>query len=189
MIKIYSPAKVANSIVKIAQSLDVNIDPLKIQKLLYFSHGWSLAINGRGLINEPFHAWKFGPVLSSVYHEFKRYGNGAIKHFMSEIVQDKSNSKNVNLFWKTNFIPESDQETLELLKHIIKKYAKFSAITLSHMTHLKKSPWHITYENGIKEGIKNGKEVPNKLIMQYFQKQQKTPAPELPVLSAADLAC
>src|SRR5258708_4237314 len=52
----------------------VSIDPLKLQKLVYFAHGWHLAVTGKPLIDEYVEAWPYGPVIPSLYHRFKSYG-------------------------------------------------------------------------------------------------------------------
>lgn len=49
----------------------VHICPLRLQKLLYYCQGWSLALLGRKLFDEPIQAWVEGPVVRSVYDRFK----------------------------------------------------------------------------------------------------------------------
>jgi len=49
----------------------VHICPLRLQKLLYYCQGWSLALLGRKLFDEPIQAWVEGPVVRSVYDWFK----------------------------------------------------------------------------------------------------------------------
>jgi uncharacterized phage-associated protein len=49
----------------------VHICPLRLQKLLYYCQGWSLALLGRKLFDEPIQAWVEGPVVRSVYDQFK----------------------------------------------------------------------------------------------------------------------
>lgn len=164
--KTYSPAQVANSFIKLATEKSIKIDPLKIQKLIFFTHGWSLALDNQSLVDEPFHAWRFGPVISSIYHEFKQYGNSQIKHFMSELIEHEPNNYN----WSSTFIDHDDTTTLNLVNKVIKDYGKYTGSQLSTMTHQKDSPWESTYSRGIKEGIANGKEILNSDIKIYFDK-------------------
>jgi uncharacterized phage-associated protein len=162
----YSPSQVANSFIQYGAKKSIKVDPLKIQKLIFFAHGWSLALDGQALIDEPFHAWRFGPVIGSIYHEFKQYGNSPIKHFMSELVEHEPNNYN----WSSTFIDPQDVTTLNLVNKILKDYGKYTGSQLSAMTHQKDSPWETTYSRGIKEGIANGKEILNADIKAYFDK-------------------
>ncbi|MDR1104784.1 MAG: DUF4065 domain-containing protein [Treponema sp.] len=51
------------------------VDNLKLQKLLYYSQAVHLTLNDRApLFPEPIEAWDYGPVVPSVYHEYKSYG-------------------------------------------------------------------------------------------------------------------
>jgi uncharacterized phage-associated protein len=47
------------------------IAPLRLQKLLYYCQGWSLALLGRPLFGEQIQAWRHGPVVPGVYEMFK----------------------------------------------------------------------------------------------------------------------
>ena len=67
----FSAAAVANEFLHLAHRDDRPITPLKMQKLVYFAHGWHLAITGAPLISEPIQAWQYGPVISSLYQIFK----------------------------------------------------------------------------------------------------------------------
>jgi uncharacterized phage-associated protein len=56
------------------QSEAATITPLKLQKLLYYAQGYALAFFGQRLFPEPIEAWEKGPVVPSVYEEFKSHG-------------------------------------------------------------------------------------------------------------------
>lgn len=49
----------------------VLVCPLRLQKLLYYCQGWSLALLGRPLFAEPIEAWEHGPVVRDVYDRFR----------------------------------------------------------------------------------------------------------------------
>lgn len=51
---------------------------MRLQKLLYFVQGWSLGLTGGPIFEDRIEAWRFGPVVPSVYQAFKRYGAGPI---------------------------------------------------------------------------------------------------------------
>src|SRR3569833_3739547 len=81
----YDAKAVANYILDIADERGVAVSPMKLLKLVYFSHGWHLAVTGKPLLNEQVEAWKFGPVVSELYHEFKAFGNSPINGRASDI--------------------------------------------------------------------------------------------------------
>ena len=64
----------------------------RINKLLYFAQGWHLAKTGEPLFNDNIEAWDYGPVVHSVYSEFKRYGKNIItepsENFDLNLMQD-----------------------------------------------------------------------------------------------------
>lgn len=55
---------------------------LKLQKLLYYVQGKYLAANnGAAFFDDAIEAWKYGPVISDVYHAFKQCGNFPVTVF------------------------------------------------------------------------------------------------------------
>lgn len=95
---------------------------LKLQKLVYYAQGFSLALLGKPLFPEPIEAWTHGPVVPALYHEYKKYGAGAIP---SPTVLD---------------VTKYDMETRELLDEVYATYGQFSAWKLRNMTHVE-PPW------------------------------------------------
>ncbi|NJL77114.1 MAG: DUF4065 domain-containing protein [Saprospiraceae bacterium] len=51
---------------------------LKLQKLLYYVQGVHLAAFDSSLFEEEIVAWNYGPVVESVYQDFKVFNSGAI---------------------------------------------------------------------------------------------------------------
>ena len=58
------------------------LTPLQVIKLTYIAHGYSLAINGEPLVDEAVEAWRYGPVVPSVYYGAKKYGGGRITRLL-----------------------------------------------------------------------------------------------------------
>lgn len=153
----YSAKAVANSFLDIAESQNKKLTLMKLQKLVYFAHGWHLAIADKPLIDERVEAWKYGPVIPSIYHEFKAFGNTPITlratHFDPE---------NLRLIEAT--IPKEDNFTESLINKIWVVYGKLSAIQLSNMTHLPDTPWTKTWGDGAPKGT----DMDDNLIKEYF---------------------
>ena len=65
---------VANYIIEYSNNMGDEMNNLKLQKLLYFINARFLVEENRSLFEENFEKWKFGPVIPSVYHEYKSCG-------------------------------------------------------------------------------------------------------------------
>lgn len=55
-----------------------SITHLKLQKLLYYAQAWCIVLSGKSLFEDDFEAWSHGPVLPSIYHEYKHFGFEAL---------------------------------------------------------------------------------------------------------------
>jgi len=134
-----------------------NLTHLKLQKLLYLAQGWYLAYTGKQLFSDRIFAWKFGPVIKDIYHIYKHRGN-------SELKMSYQN------FSEPNYI---SLEVKQFLNKIWDSYAKFDAIVLSELTHIKGSPWSETIrENaGSLDNLENDVEIPLNRIQMYFRNQ------------------
>ena len=51
---------------------------MQIQKLVYFAHGWNLALSNEPLTTDSPQAWNYGPVYSDLYDHTKYFGRGQI---------------------------------------------------------------------------------------------------------------
>src|SRR4051794_9267350 len=74
----YSAKSIANFFIGLAAAKGEKLSPMKLQKLLYYACGWYAGYTGQPLIDEAIEAWDYGPVIPSIYHEFKRFGSGSI---------------------------------------------------------------------------------------------------------------
>lgn len=101
------------------------ISNLKLQKLLYYGQGVHLAAFDRPLFEDEISAWVYGPVVESVYQDFKIFGKGAI------------------LLPKTKREERISAATKDFLVSIYASFGQFSAIKLSQMTH-DELPWKTT---------------------------------------------
>jgi len=151
----------ANFFVQKSQDTGVELSPMKLVKLVYLAHGWYLGIKGTPLIPESVQAWKYGPVVPSIYFTFKKYGDGQITQ--TEI--DCGTMK---------FPTVTDNDTKAFMEVIWDVYGKtHTGLQLSTLTHEKGSPWDITWNE---KGEKNIKSViiPNDIIKEYYQNRIKS---------------
>ena len=94
-----------------------SLTPLKLQKLIYYAHGWHLAIRNAPLIDEVIEAWEYGPVVPNVYHEFKKFGNRPIPTGTVGTMFEMFPTRRVRLV--TPLIPAEDVQTRDFLKEIV----------------------------------------------------------------------
>jgi len=123
----YSPLAVANYFLEKSKSEGKATSQMKLQKLVYFAHGWHLALYDQPLINEGVEAWTYGPVIYSLYKEFKSCGNEPIDHLAGEPKPPQINFNN--------------HELKTFLDKVWDTYSNLSAFQLSNLTHESDSPW------------------------------------------------
>ena len=143
-----------------------NITPLKLQKLIYFAHGWHLALRDKPLIDELVQAWDYGPVIPNVYHEFKACGNQPIIELGTHL--EMGDDKKIRTVRPR--IPDSAIDAKKLLARIGEVYGKYTGAQLSTMTHAPGSPW-----DQVRREFPNrkGAEIPDVQIKEHFKQLAK----------------
>lgn len=124
---------------------------LKLQKLLYFAQGLSLAINNEPLFSDKIYAWTHGPVVKEVYEKFKKYGRNDIELSV--------NDKEMKIIESI----ESNSKTSNILNLVYENFGIYTAWQLREMTHVPSGPWETTVRT---KGM--DKEIDSKLIRNYF---------------------
>ncbi len=140
------------------------ISHLKLQKLVYISHGWHLCIFDKPLVEDEFaEAWKYGPVFNSLYDEFKIFGSKPIDKLATEFSDDMQIFK--------PFINPNHNETIQLLDEVWDNYGKFTAVELSEMTHQDNTPWHKIWSAN--PGIRN-LNMSNDVIKEHYKELKES---------------
>lgn len=62
----YSPTMIANNILSRSFSDKVDITPMKLQRILYFTAAEYQKATHKPLLEEPFSTWTYGPVAYSI---------------------------------------------------------------------------------------------------------------------------
>lgn len=152
----YSTLSIANYFITLGLEENKPITPMKLQKLVYFAHGFYLANFNKPLINESIQAWRYGPVIYTIYRVFKIYGNSPITNtvqFTPDIKEQELPSE----------VKDFLQEVWDLLK-------EYDAIQLSNLTHVRKSPWDVVVENN-GAIISNSLPISDSIIQDYFTRE------------------
>lgn len=130
----YSPSLVANAFLYKARNSGAQVSHMKLQKLVFFMHAWSLASTGSSYVSERPEAWTYGPVFDSLYHELKSFGSRDVDAFLTQM--------NPAAGERQPMIPVlSDTEFWNLLNQVWDRYSPLSALQLSALTHEAGSPW------------------------------------------------
>lgn len=138
----YTPQHIANYFLDRADLDQQPMTQLRLLKLVYIAYGWHLALTSEKLFDEPIEAWKHGPVIESLYHEFKHYRSNPINERSTQIDLDT---------WEeiTPRVPRSDNRTILILEKVWAAYRKFRAWDLRNKTHEDDGPWHRVYKEGL----------------------------------------
>ncbi len=131
-----SALNVGNNILDRAFSENIDITPMKLQKIIYFVYRDYLQKSGAPLFSERFETWKYGPVIPSVYQTFKKYRANAIKQYALE------NDGNTALMVNEDASPVFK----DVLGHVWNCCKTFNGIYLSSITHKEGSAWRKAFE-------------------------------------------
>lgn len=123
----FTPLTIAEFFIAFANITGDLITNLKLQKLVYYSQAWNLAIFGRPLFSNDFESWVHGPVVPDLYQEFKSFRWHPIERDL-----DEHNYHEIR--------EQLGAETTELLDEIIEEYYNLSAHELEQLTH-SEEPW------------------------------------------------
>lgn len=94
----------------------------KLQKLLYYVQAWSLAFRNKPMFENQVEAWLHGPVVSEIYHKYKKFGYNPLPCPRS---------------FKDDALTKDDKK---LLESVLNGYSKYDAEYLEMRTHIEQ-PW------------------------------------------------
>lgn len=122
---------VANTFLARSKQDNVDVTPMKLQRLIYIFYKEYLKKTNEKLFEEKFEVWKYGPVLSDVYYAFQKYRANAIDDFYYD--DDKKNYTTVKLIPGTAFY--------SIFNDVWGKYSHYSGTFLSDLTHQEGTSW------------------------------------------------
>lgn len=125
---------------------------LKLQKLLYYTQAWNLALKKDRLFDSDFQAWIHGPVNRQVFDIYKDE-----KYLYSEINLDDIQSD------EFKNLPE---EVKFHVDQVLDVYAGFSSTELERMTH-EEEPW-IKARNGYSDFQRCEETIDNNIMRDYY---------------------
>ena len=114
---------------------------LKLQKLVYLCYADYLCDTGKMLFTDKIYAFKYGPVVDSVYRRYKKYGYKPIEEENTDI-----DSKHIyEMPAKSRILfAEYGAEKISSIEKTLKRYGALSAADLVKLTHKQSAPWSQT---------------------------------------------
>lgn len=98
--------------------LNISATNMKLQKLMYYVQGFSLAVLDKPAFKEDFEAWRHGPVVEELYQDYKMFGSSILP-----VPQDDHCQRMLT----------NDQ--LSLIELVVHNFGYKSASELRKMTH------------------------------------------------------
>lgn len=138
-----------DSVVKYIICKSVEITPLALQKLLYFSQSFFKVFTGEFLFNNDCEAWVHGPVYKNIYFKYKDHGYNPIEE---------------DIYIFTHFDLSEIEKTV--IDSVILNFGCYSGKILENMTHSER-PWRET-RNGLEKHEPSDRIIEKDLIGEYF---------------------
>lgn len=154
---VQNPIAIANYFVQKSFATGKELTPMKLVKLVYIAHGWHLGLLDEPLLSESVQAWKYGPVVHSVYQEFKSFADQQITRMGTMYTPDFQ-----------IVTPMPDESEHAFLDKIWDVYKDYNGLQLSTLTHQANTPWYIVWHQ------QKGKEmmsaiIPDNLIREHYK--------------------
>lgn len=133
----YPPKLVANTVLKRAFRDRVPVNPMKLQRILYFLAAEYGKAAGRPLMNIPFRPWPYGPVQEDVHQAFKCFASDPVTSYAKDPLGQGSIIR-----------PGSDTVLEGVLEQVWRRTRRLSSAELAKASVLPGSAWHQAMESG-----------------------------------------
>lgn len=161
----YSSAAIANTFLRLANRDGEGVDPMKLQKLVYLSHGWHLGHTDEALSLEPVQAWRWGPVFPDLYHAVKHWGREPVR----DKLHDLAPGRDGGLRLVTPRIKDEKSFDHRIVEAVWRRYGRvYTGPQLSMLTHQAGTPWHDIW---MEKKQRHNAVIPNSLIAAHYQQK------------------
>ena len=152
----HNPIAIANEFIEMSKGEGVYLT--KLLKLCYVAHGFTLAILHKPLADEYVQAWEYGPVLVSIYHEFKHMGHSLVRKKGQTLTDDYSGLTDMT----SDFSPDER----DIIRSVFEGHRGITAQRMTVLTHADDGPWAHAWKEG---KYIRGYSISNDLIKKYYE--------------------
>jgi len=138
---------IAEGLINLSHDKQSPVSNLKLQKLVYYSQAWHLALYGQPLFQEEVEAWVHGPVVPRVFHKYRANRWALIPRTPVTVPDDVR--KHLEAVWRS--------------------YGSFSAYELERMTH-SEEPW-VNARLGLAPDESSNNIIPKDAMQTYYAAQ------------------
>jgi len=156
--------KVANAVLDRSDVRGYAITNMALNKLVYFTHGWHLALYDQPLVDSRFEAWQYGPVHPQLYKQFKAFGDRPIEGRALRV--DLATGDNVPVGYEFN------AKVSAHIEKIVDFYGEMSAARLSTLSHEPGAPWDLVWSAA---GSTPGMVLQDTITSEYYKSKLKRP--------------
>jgi uncharacterized phage-associated protein len=150
----------ANKLLDWGDADGIEISPMKLQKLVFFLHADFLVKHGRALIKQEFEAWNHGPVIPSLYQEFKSSKDRAITTRARAFDPIRATAVKAEC--------DLDDGDLQRVRELYDFYKKLSAFELSRRSHDFEGVWRQA-RSLFANGLNMDRRISNEMIVQLHR--------------------
>ncbi len=133
---------------------------LKLQKLLYYCQAWHLGVFKTPLFEDDFEAWVHGPVIKSIYNEYKKFG---YLHIEKDLPCSEDGNENPLIIQLEKLV---GPDSFSLLEEVLSEYMGCTAYELETMTH-QEDPW-VLARGGIPNFSPCSNIITKKSMLEYY---------------------
>lgn len=119
---------------------------MRLQKMLFFAHAFYFKRNRKPLVSDPFVAWQHGPVIESLYHKLKKYGDERITDLIICLRPLDGDKDNAVFPFRvvTPFVDLKDNSIVEYLNSVWNSLASVETWRLRALSHKEGGAWYKT---------------------------------------------
>lgn len=122
-------------------------DHLMLEKLTYFCYADYLVSTGKKLFNDRILAYKYGPVVESIYSKFKRRGGDDLHDFTCKLSHfEKETQQSIR---SRILFAEDGLGKFISIARTLSRYGKLTPWQLVELTHQIDTPWQHTKQSAV----------------------------------------